>query len=108
MLNRYAIGRALEYALKRDLEADGWRVIRSAGSHSPVDLIAFRKARLVFLQVQKNGTLPKDKRNALALWAREAKAIGVFAYRRKSKWFFLRVYPLPSDHLAETLGEALT
>jgi Holliday junction resolvase len=105
-LSRYKIGRALEYDLKRHLEQDGWRVIRSAGSHSPVDLVAFRHQCLIFLQVQKNGTLPKEKRNALALWAKEAKAIGIFAYRRKGKWLFMRIYPRSDGMIEETL-EAL-
>jgi Holliday junction resolvase len=36
----YARGRAFEYRIKKHLEALGYRVIRSAASHSPIDLLA--------------------------------------------------------------------
>lgn len=38
----YARGRAKEYRVKKQLESEGWFVIRSAGSHSIVDLVAFK------------------------------------------------------------------
>ena len=38
----YNNGRAKEYRIKKKLEAEGWFVIRSAGSHSIVDLIALK------------------------------------------------------------------
>ena len=41
MVNRnYIRGRAAEYRAKKELEADDFFVIRSAGSHSYADLIA--------------------------------------------------------------------
>ena len=41
MSNRnYSRGRAYEYKAKKELEAEGYQVIRAAGSHGPWDLIA--------------------------------------------------------------------
>lgn len=42
MTTRYESGRAFEYRVRRYLEKRGLKVIRSAGSHSPVDLLAGR------------------------------------------------------------------
>lgn len=42
MATNYERGRAYEYRAKRELEAQGYTVIRSSGSHGPHDLIAFR------------------------------------------------------------------
>lgn len=39
MINRYAKGRRLEYAVKKRLEAEGSLVFRTAGSHGAADLI---------------------------------------------------------------------
>ena len=39
----YENGRAKEYRVKRKLERENWFVIRSAKSHSPVDLVAFKR-----------------------------------------------------------------
>lgn len=39
-IKTYAKGRRYEYRLKEELEKRGYLVIRSAGSHSPFDLIA--------------------------------------------------------------------
>ena len=39
---RYLAGRRAEYLAKHELEAEGWEVIRAAGSHGFADLVAFR------------------------------------------------------------------
>jgi Holliday junction resolvase len=39
----YVNGRAFEYRIKKEYEAMGYLVFRTAGSHSPADLIAFPK-----------------------------------------------------------------
>jgi Holliday junction resolvase len=38
----YVNGRATEYRAKKELEKDGYTVIRAAGSHGPWDLIAMQ------------------------------------------------------------------
>jgi hypothetical protein len=40
---RYIKGRRLEYKVKKELEKNGYIVIRSAGSHSPFDLVALKQ-----------------------------------------------------------------
>jgi Holliday junction resolvase len=56
----YLRGRRLEWQVKKDLEAEGWQVFRTAGSHGKYDLIAIRKGDLRLIQCKsvdsdKNG-----------------------------------------------------
>lgn len=46
----YLRGRRLEWQVKKDLEADGWTVMRTAGSHGFADLIALRGDMIRFIQ----------------------------------------------------------
>jgi Holliday junction resolvase len=49
-LNRYAKGRRLEYAAMKALEQRGFQCFRTAGSHSPVDIIAVAFPHILFIQ----------------------------------------------------------
>jgi Holliday junction resolvase len=57
----YARGRDREYQAQRKLEALGYTVIRSAGSKSPVDLVAFSEMELLLVQV-KSASSGKPRR----------------------------------------------
>jgi Holliday junction resolvase len=46
----YVAGRSFEYARKAAWEADGYDVIRAAGSHGVYDLVAFKRDKIVFIQ----------------------------------------------------------
>ena len=47
-MNRaYKIGRSYEYKVKKQLEAEGYTVVRSAGSHSEYDVIGLREGEPV-------------------------------------------------------------
>lgn len=41
LASRYRAGRAYEYACKKKLEAEGWTVLRTAGSHGDADLVCY-------------------------------------------------------------------
>lgn len=43
----YQKGRAFEYKIKKQYEEKGYLVFRTAGSHSPADLIAFPPLRMI-------------------------------------------------------------
>ena len=57
----YLKGRRLEYKAKKQLELEGWKVLRSAGSHGAFDLSAFRKDLPAYvIQVKStDGGMPK-------------------------------------------------
>lgn len=49
MTNRnYVRGRSYEYKIAKKLRAEGWEVLRTAGSHGAFDLIAIKTANLVY------------------------------------------------------------
>jgi len=43
MNKNYKNGAAREYRIMKKLEKEGWFCIRSAGSHSPIDIIAIKR-----------------------------------------------------------------
>lgn len=76
-MTNYRRGYAAELRAKRILERQGWFVIRSAGSHSPLDLVAFRGllTRGVFIrmiQVKRNAYLSRHDRDELGILKRIA------------------------------------
>jgi Holliday junction resolvase len=89
----YKKGRALEYECKKVLESMGYFCIRSAGSHSPADIVAAKRGQILLVQVQKQSHLPREKERALKAACKQAGAIGLFAYKRLGSWFFMRIYP---------------
>jgi Holliday junction resolvase len=91
-------GRRFEWKVRDALRADGYTVIRSAGSKGAVDLIAFkagtRKAlpfdigwtQMLFVQAKRtNGTIPPAEREALRDYAKKAHAIPIVAYQPKPR-----------------------
>jgi len=87
-MTNYTRGRAFEYKCKHDLQAMGYTVLRTAGSHGPADLIAFDKSTVIFAQCknrpptkkenealeQFSATLPPSTR-AVMIWRHERKTI---------------------------------
>jgi hypothetical protein len=63
--SKYRAGRDLEYAAARDLEANGYLVIRAAGSHGLADLIAFKPGELVIVQCKADGKMTAAQRGKL-------------------------------------------
>lgn len=51
-MTRYITGRTYEYRSIELLKQKGYAVIRSAGSHGPWDLVAFRGDEVLFVQVK--------------------------------------------------------
>ena len=54
-MSRYAKGRRLEWLARDALIAQGYTVIRSAGSKGPVDLVAIGPAEIRLIQVKAVG-----------------------------------------------------
>ncbi len=61
MVNKnYVSGRRFEYTIKKELQDQGWIAIRSAGSHSPFDIVAIKGNKILLLQLKKyqGGKMP--------------------------------------------------
>jgi len=86
-MTNYTRGRALEYKVKKIMEDKGYFVIRSAGSHGPVDLQATcgvgpdlsghvrTESWIIQCKTKDNGRSSKEKKNLIKL----AKKLGAGA-----------------------------
>jgi Holliday junction resolvase len=82
-LNRnYVSGARFERRVKEYYENMGYFVVRSAGSHSPVDLVAIKKnGSALFIQCKTDGKMsPKEKAELIAV-SKKAGAIPLVAWR---------------------------
>jgi Holliday junction resolvase len=94
MSTPYEGGRRFAYYVSRKLASDGYRIIRSAGSKTPVDVVAFkgqppvmdfglRLHEMLFVQAKRgdNGTLSPAERAELRDWAASVGALPIVAYQ---------------------------
>ncbi len=66
----YTRGRSREYTAIRMLREEGWLCIRSAKSHSPIDIFAGREGRLLLIQVKSGSArLRREETSELRAWA---------------------------------------
>lgn len=70
MVGRYAKGMAFENRCQHYFDDLGYKVIRSAGSHGPVDLICGKKGEgTIIIQCRMRGNISKDEVTELREWA---------------------------------------
>jgi Holliday junction resolvase len=115
-MSQYRRGADFERRVRAALEADGYEVIRSAGSKTPVDLIALKEPwqhrdALVFIQAKRtNGTCPPAERVRLLSLANIARAVPLVAYQplpRKPIAYRRLTGPGPKDWQPWTPDEAV-
>jgi Holliday junction resolvase len=63
----YKKGRRQEYKTIQTLRRDGWHVIRSSRSLTPVDVVAAKNGQIKLIQVKSRTPTPND-REALKQW----------------------------------------
>lgn len=61
MMTNYKRGRAFEYKVKKQFEAEGFLVVRSSMSHGPVDLVAVKGEQTFLIQCKKHGAVTKEE-----------------------------------------------
>lgn len=81
--NNYRRGADFERTVKKYLEDAGWSCFRSAGSHSPVDLVALRDGAVLLVQCKTDGRISPAEREQLVLLAQENRCQAVVAKREK-------------------------
>lgn len=79
MATNYDRGAEFERRVKKHLEARGYAVMRSAGSHTPADLMALMVGEIVAVQCKRNGRLDPDEWNEFISWTKIADATPVVA-----------------------------
>ncbi|MDG6934035.1 MAG: hypothetical protein JRN68_05005 [Nitrososphaerota archaeon] len=88
-MNNYSSGRNAEYMIKKILLSRGYvHIVRSAGSHTPIDLMASNGRRLLAIQVKKGRYISAEEKGLLIQWARAFKASPVLARKEDGRWVF--------------------
>jgi len=63
----YRRGRAKEYRIMKALKKQGFEIVlRSAGSHSPIDVIAIKPEKIMFVQSKPNDFSKKKTKELLS------------------------------------------
>lgn len=83
MPSNYSHGAAFERKTRHHLEENGYEVIRSAGSKGKVDLVAFKRGQILFVQNKLNGLCAPAERSRLRDLAGMVGALPIVAYRHK-------------------------
>ncbi len=93
MRTPYERGRSAEYTVKRMLQEMGYRwVIRSAASHSPIDLLASNGIETLAVQCKVGGYISAVEKGMLIEWALKLNARPCLARKNKSgRWVVLQV-----------------
>jgi Holliday junction resolvase len=63
-LTNYSRGAAFERKIKKQYEAEGYYVIRSAGSKGPLDLVALKHDSFVFIQCKLRKPTSRERAKA--------------------------------------------
>ena len=88
----YRRGVRLEYLARDELQRQGYVVVRSAGSHGPIDLVALTDHEVLIIQVKKFGQPARSAlRKLLAVPGPNAVRRQVWLYqparsRRAARW----------------------
>lgn len=88
-MTNYQNGAQFERECKAELEERGFHCVRSAGSHSPADIIALRKGSVpVAVQCKRDGRLDPDEWNEFVDWCEESGCNPVLAKKVRGgiKW----------------------
>ena len=83
MATNYTRGAAFERKVAKDLEGYGYVAVRSAGSHSPADVIALKHGAVLCVQCKLDGYIPPDEWNELLEFSATARGTPLLARPNK-------------------------
>lgn len=83
-MSNYSRGANFERRVQKYFESSGWLVIRSAGSHSLIDLVALKGGEVQLIQCKTDGVLSVAERQQLEELARETRC-QIFLFSRNGK-----------------------
>lgn len=96
-MSNYISGRNAEYTIKKLLISTGFTyVIRSAGSHTPVDLIATDGRSIMAVQVKKGSYISRDEKALFYKWGKAFGAKPMLATKKDGRWTLTEVKPSSS------------
>ena len=82
-MSDYAAGRRVEYAIRDDLTANGYEVVRAASSKGPADLVAFKPGQVLLVNVKRTSVPAPAERLALLRVAAMLPGVAVPVLARK-------------------------
>jgi hypothetical protein len=106
-VSNYTRGANFEYRVKKHFEGLGFEVYRSAGSHSPADLIALkRKFRPLLIQCKygKGGIRPSELETLVGA-ARKTHSLGVVVRARPRQPLQIALVYTPPRQSAPEIGQ---
>ena len=91
-LTNYAKGRNAEYYIMDMLESqlNCEHIIRSAGSHTPIDIIASNGKNVFAVQVKQSGYISRQDKLELIQWAKAFNARPMLAVKQNGSRWILR------------------
>lgn len=104
----YKKGASFENQVKDILNEDGWFAIRSAGSHSIIDVLAIKVDEKWFIQCRTSGNLSGAERIELIALAEKHKAVPILAYKSKGNIVFQEILPKEPDFHYEVIDGRFT
>lgn len=84
----YRKGASFENLVKDILLEDSWLAIRSAGSHSIIDILAIKVDEKWLIQCRTSGNLSGNERKELLVLAEKHKATPILAYKKGGSIIF--------------------
>ena len=81
----YSRGANFERRIRKHFESQGWTCFRSAGSHSPADLICIKGGEIMLVHCQLDSYFPPAKIEQLKAIAEENNCRYLLAWRDKKK-----------------------
>lgn len=79
MATNYSRGYSFERSVVKELEARGYSVVRSAGSHKPADIVAMLDGSALCVQCKRDGRLLPAEWNKFWDWCEVAGATPILA-----------------------------
>jgi Holliday junction resolvase len=94
-MNNYRRGADFERRVCKYFDKRGYFTVRSAGSHSPIDLVAIKGGEVKLIQCKIDGVLSVAERQQLQELARESQCQVLLIYREDRK---MRALPIKEDN----------
>ena len=92
-MSKYSVGANFERRAKAKLEKENWIVLRSAGSHSVVDLVCFRGGEVRLVQCKIDGYLSPNEREQLLELAAQNGFCAYLVKRERKELIFVELTP---------------
>ena len=92
-MSKYSVGANFERTIKKKLEKENWFVLRSAGSHSVVDLVCFRGGEVRLVQCKIDGYLSPNEREQILALADENRFCAYLVKRERNDIIFVELTP---------------